>query len=158
MNASISVSDKVLHLKSILIFKDLAVNDLAAIASVTDEVAVEPGQDFIREGDAGDSMYLVVKGEVAVIKGAEQEGGPGIELARIKTGDYFGEMALFEDAPRAATIRTVEKSRFLALPKDEFAEIVREYPQIALHICKAFGGRIRELHDVIKGYEKQLPT
>ena len=158
MNASISVSDKVLHLKSIQIFKDLAVSELAAIASVTDEVTVEAGEDFIKEGDAGDIMYLVIEGDVAVIKGAEQTGGRGIELARIKTGDYFGEMALFEDAPRAATIRTVDKSWLLALPKDEFAEIVREYPQIALHICKAFGGRIRELHDVIKGYEKQLPT
>jgi hypothetical protein len=155
MDTQITVSDKILHLKNIQIFKDLAVSELAAIASVTDEVTVEPQQDFIKEGEAGDIMYLVVKGEVAVIKNAQQSDGHEIELARIKTGDYFGEMVLFEDAPRAATIRTVEKSWLLALPKNEFAEIVREYPQIALHICKAFGGRIRELHDKIKSYEKR---
>ncbi|MCP4140739.1 MAG: cyclic nucleotide-binding domain-containing protein [Chloroflexi bacterium] len=153
MDTQITVSDKILHLKNIQIFEDLAVSELAAIASVTNEVTVEPRQDFIKEGQNGNVMYLVVKGEVAVIKNPQLPGGHEIELARIKAGDYFGEMALFEDAPRAATIRTVEKSWLLALPKNEFAEIVREYPQIALHICKAFGGRIRELHDKIKNYE-----
>ncbi|HUU80805.1 MAG TPA: cyclic nucleotide-binding domain-containing protein, partial [Acidobacteriota bacterium] len=65
-------------------------------------------------------------------------------------GDYFGEMALFEDDVRSATIRTAEESHLLVLHKREFAEIVREYPQIALHICKVLSQRIRELHQKIK--------
>ncbi len=154
MDTQTTISDKILHLKTIQIFKDLAVSELAAIASVTKEVSVEPHQDFIKEGEFGDIMYLVVKGEVAVIKNAQHPDGHEIELDRIKTGDYFGEMALFEDAPRSATIRTLEKTWLLALSKDEFTEIVREYPQIALNICKAFGGRIRELHVKIKSCEK----
>jgi len=98
-------------------------------------------------------MYLVFKGEVSVIKTTGEEGEHEIELARIGTGDYFGEMALFEDTVRSATIRTAKESRFLVLHKQEFTEIVREYPQIALHICKALSGRIRELHEKVKGYE-----
>ncbi len=69
-----------------------------------------------------------------------------IELDRISAGDYFGEMALFEDVLRSATIRTEQESRLLVLHKQEFKEIVREYPQIALNICKILSARIRKLH------------
>ncbi len=93
-------------------------------------------------------MYMIVSGEVSVIKG--QAEGDEIELDRIHPGDYFGEMALFEDAVRSATIRTAEESRLLVIHKQEFTEIVREYPQIALHICRALSGRIRELHEKVK--------
>jgi CRP-like cAMP-binding protein len=77
-----------------------------------------------------------------------------IELDRIRAGDYFGEMALFEDVVRSATIRTAEESRLLVLNKQEFTEIVREYPGIALHICRVLSDRIRRLHQKIQSYEK----
>lgn len=149
MEAEISIPDKILHLKGIHIFKGLAVGELAAIASVTEEVIYPPGETVIKEGEPGETMYLIIKGEVSVIKRHEKENE--IELDRIGSGDYFGEMALFEDAVRSATIRTQEASRLLVLHKREFAEIVREYPQIALHICKELMGRLRKLHEVIKG-------
>ncbi|MBW2203300.1 MAG: cyclic nucleotide-binding domain-containing protein, partial [Deltaproteobacteria bacterium] len=151
MKTEISIPDKILRLKGINIFEGLSVSELAAIASVTEEVDYPGGEIVIREGESGETMFLIIKGEVSVIKGAGEEGEREIELARIGTGDYFGEMALFEDAVRSATIRTAEEARFLILHKQEFTEIVREYPQIALHICKALSGRIRELHEKIKG-------
>lgn len=152
MEEEITIPDKVLRLKGIQIFEGLSVNELAAIASVTEEIVVEPGQIVIREGEPGDTLYLIIKGRVAVLKGysEEVEGKEGVELAQIGDGDYFGEMALFEDAPRSATIRTLDKSRLLVLHKREFTEIVREYPQIALHICRALSQRIRELHSKVK--------
>ena len=150
METEISIPDKILRLKGINIFEGLSVSELAAIASVTEEVDYPGGEIVIREGESGETMFLIVKGEVSVIKGAGEEGEREIELARIGTGDYFGEMALFEDAVRSATIRTAEEARFLILHKQEFTEIVREYPQIALHICKALSARMRELHAKIK--------
>jgi len=86
---------------------------------------------------------LIIKGEVSVIKSQGEDNE--IELDRISAGDYFGEMALFEDIPRSATIRTEQESRLLVLHKQEFNEIVREYPRIALNICKVLSGRIRKL-------------
>jgi hypothetical protein len=150
METEISIPDKILRLKGINIFEGLSVSELAAIASVTEEVDYPAGEIVIKEGESGETMFLIIKGEVSVIKGAGKEGEREIELARIGTGDYFGEMALFEDAVRSATIRTAEEARFLILHKQEFTEIVRGYPQIALHICKALSGRIRELHEKIK--------
>lgn len=151
MGTAISIPDKILYLRNIQIFEGLAVGELAAIASVTEEVDFPPGEVVIREGEPGETMYLVVKGEVTVIKELpEEEKAKDIELDRIGAGDYFGEMALFEDRPRSATIRTAEDCCFLVLHKREFAEIVREYPQIALHICKALSDRLLKLHEKLK--------
>jgi hypothetical protein len=155
LESEISVPEKILHLKEIYIFEGLSVSELAAVASVTEEVVYPPGKIVIREGDAGDTMYLVVDGEVSVLKAqGGQDNGNEIELDRIRTGDYFGEMALFEDTLRSATIRTEKETRLLVLDKADLKEIVREYPEIALHICTVLGGRLRKLHEKLQSYEK----
>ncbi len=154
MEAQISIPDKILRLKGINIFEGLSVSELAAVASVTEEIDQPAGETVIKEGESGESMYLIISGEVTVIKEAGEAGKEEIELARISAGDYFGEMALFEDAVRSATIRTAEDSRFLILHKQEFTEIVREYPQIALHICRALSERLRSLHAKVQGLDK----
>ncbi len=147
MPEALALPKIILWLKSIEIFEQLAVNELAAVASVTEEVSFSEDQIVIREGDPGDTLYLITEGEVAVDK--RQADGSQIELDRMTAGNYFGEMALFEDIPRTATIRTVKPCRMLMLHKLEFKEMVREYPQIALEICKVLSRRIRNLHDRI---------
>ena len=154
METSSSIPDKILRLRGIQIFEGLSVSELAAIASVTEEVVHPIGTVVIKEGEPGETMYMIIKGEVSVIKGKKE--GLEIELDRIRTGDYFGEMALFEDVVRSATIRTEEETRLLVLHKREFTEIVREYPQIALHICKVLSQRIRTLHGKIKREEETV--
>jgi len=152
METEISIPDKILHLKKINLFEGLSVSELAAVASVTEEIVYPPGETVIKENETGETMYLIIKGEVSVIKG--QEKGREIEIDRIGAGDYFGEMALFEDVVRSASIRTEKETHLLILHKLEFSEIVREYPQIALQICKEFSGRLRRLHEKMKPYEK----
>jgi len=152
MGTEMSVPDKILHLRRIQIFEGLSITELAAVASVTEEIVFQPGETVIKEGEPGETMYLILEGEVSVNKGQEQ--GREIELDRISAGDYFGEMALFEDIPRSATIRTQKETRLLMLHKREFAEIVREYPQIALHICRVLGARLRRLHDKVRRNER----
>ena len=153
METAISIPDKIIHLRGIQIFEGLSVSEMAAIASVTEEVIYPKGEDVIKEGEQGDTMYMIVSGEVSVIKG--QGAGDEIELDRIHNGDYFGEMALFEDEVRSATIRTVEETNLLMLHKREFTEIVREYPQIALQICQVLSHRLRRLHKKVQHYEKK---
>jgi len=144
MTPALSLPDIILRLKSIEIFESLSVNELAAVAAVTEEVEFEANRVVIRQDDPGDRLFLIIDGEVAVIR--TQENGKETELDRISAGDHFGEMALFEEIPRTATIRTVQPCRMLILHKQEFNEMVRQYPQIALEICKVFSGRIRKLH------------
>ncbi len=148
MENETTLSDKIILLRGIEIFEGLAVGELAAVASVTEEIDSPAGEIVIREGEPGETLYLIIKGEVSVIKGLGSENE--IELDRIKAGDYFGEMALFEDIERTASIKTESDSRLLILHKQEFKQIVREYPQIALEICKVLSLRIRRLHGKIK--------
>lgn len=147
-DAQLAVTDKILYLKGIEIFEELSVGELSAIASITEEVISEAGEVVIKENDPGDTLYLVTSGEVSVIKGLG--GKSEFEIDRIGEGDYFGEMVLFEDIKRTASIRAEKASRFLVLHKQEFKEMVREYPQIALHICKVLSGRLRRLHKKIE--------
>ena len=145
--ATIPLTDKILYLKRIEIFSDLSINELAAVASVTEEAFFDQGATVFEEGAFGDTLFLVVEGEVGVIKGCDAD--KQIELDIIGTGDYFGEMALFGDDRRSATIRVKKDARFLTLSKQELREIVREFPQIALHVCRVLSIRIRHLHTKI---------
>ncbi|HIJ20711.1 MAG TPA: cyclic nucleotide-binding domain-containing protein, partial [Deltaproteobacteria bacterium] len=146
----LDLPERILYLKNIGIFEGLYVSELAAIGSVTEKVFHPAGELVMREGDTGDTLYLIIDGEVSVSKEAREGGGTAVEIDRIRTGDCFGEMALFKEAPRSATIRTISSSLFMVLHKREFTQIVHEYPQIALHICRTLSGRIRRLHDKVK--------
>jgi signal-transduction protein with cAMP-binding, CBS, and nucleotidyltransferase domain len=138
-----SLPEVLLNLKRIEIFEGLSVSQLAAVAAVAEEIDFPPDRIVIREGEPGDTLYLVLEGEVVVTK---KQGDDQVELDRIGAGDYFGEMALFEEIPRTASIRTLRPCRMLTLRKHAFTEMVREYPQIPLEICKVLGKRLRRLH------------
>lgn len=144
---SIPLTDKILHLKKIEIFADLTINELAAVASATEEVRFAEGDTVFNEGEQGETLFLVVEGDVAVIKNLTAD--KQIELDSIGAGDYFGEMALFGDERRSATIKVKSAARFLTLSKQELQEIVSEYPQIALNVCRVLSMRIRHLHSKI---------
>jgi CRP-like cAMP-binding protein len=143
MTDETTISEKIVLLKGIELFESLSVGELAAIASVAEEVDYPAGEIIIQEADAGDTLFLMIRGEVSVIK--DLGGLNEIEIDRMTDGEYFGEMALFEDTVRSVSIRTEKPSAFMVLHKQEFKEIVREYPQIALEICKVLSGRIRNL-------------
>ena len=135
-------------MKQIYIFEGLTVGELAAVASATEEANYNPGNTVVKEGDTGDTMYMIIKGEVSVL--INNENDINIEIDRMDTGDFFGEMAFFRDAKRSATIRVEQDYRVLVIHKHEFNEIVREYPQIALKICKVLSDRIHHLHKKVR--------
>lgn len=148
MEEATNLTDKIVLLRGMEIFKGLTVNELAAIASLCEEEDFEPGQAIITEGEAGDNMFLVVDGKVTVSKRADD--GCSVDLADMGAGDYFGEMALFDDEPRSASITAKENTHCLVLHKREFSEAVREYPQVALQMCTELSRRLRDLHTKIQ--------
>jgi CRP-like cAMP-binding protein len=87
-------------------------------------VQLEAGQILFREGDDGDSLYIVSEGEVAVIS----EGPPRTELSRLLSGSFFGEIALITEQPRSATIAAVRRTELLAIDRDVVRDLVAEHP------------------------------
>ncbi|MDZ7665884.1 MAG: cyclic nucleotide-binding domain-containing protein [Desulfotignum sp.] len=138
-------------LKEIDIFSGLSASELAAIASVTEEMKLAEDEDVIKQNSIGETVYLIVDGRVSVIM--EKENDQLELLDQMTAGSAFGEMALIDDSPRSATIRTDTPCRFLILHKQEFKETAMEFPRIALQICLVLSQRIRHLHAMFQERE-----
>ena len=137
--------------QTVSFFRELTGPDINEIKTIASQKLCSKDELVFSEGDDANSFYIIDKGQVSIFY---DNNGEDKQLCVLNENDYFGEMALFEDIPRSATIRTQKETRLLMLHKREFAEIVREYPQIALHICRVLGARLRKLHDKIKRNER----
>ncbi|MFH2059803.1 MAG: Npt1/Npt2 family nucleotide transporter [Pseudomonadota bacterium] len=144
----ISLGEKILLLKEIEIFSGLSAAELAAIAAVTKELDYPADQAVFKQNTIGKTVFLIIEGQVDVIM--EHEDGKEIVIDHISSGGAFGEMALIDDSPRSATIKTTAPSRFIILHKQEFKETVMEYPRIALKICSVLSRNIRHLHKKVR--------
>ena len=107
-----------------------------------------------RQGEKGDRMYVIQSGHVAVVR--EEEEGE-VVLADLKTGDVFGEMALFDRQPRSATVRTSGKARVLTLDKRAFMRRVHEDPSLAFRILQGMSHRIRNLNSELTRLKQAKP-
>ena len=85
---------------------------------------LDAGKVILSEGDKADSVYVILEGKVKVYK--EDEEGNEIEIATIEKGNMFGEMALFDQGIRSASVKTIEHCRFLIFEGDKFLELLLE--------------------------------
>jgi ATP-binding cassette subfamily B protein len=122
------------YLRHIALFAALDMETLATLASRFSPEYIGEGQIVFEQGEVGDKLYLIARGQVEVLVRNPVEPETGMAtLRRIDTmqdGDHFGEMALLQDAPRNATIRTLTGSLFLTLPKTEFLQLVNAMPEV----------------------------
>lgn len=107
----------------------------------------EDGDIIIRQGETGDSMYVVQSGQVEVLQTSPEEGEQ--HLAFLETGDFFGEMAVFEKIVRSATVRSVGESRVLKVDNKTLLRRIREDPLLAVNLLKTMSHRIRHLNEEI---------
>jgi CRP/FNR family cyclic AMP-dependent transcriptional regulator len=103
---------------------------------------------IINEGDTSDSLYVVVSGRIKTF--LSDEGGREITLSTHGPGDYFGEMALFDDAPRSASVVTLEKSKLTMISRPDFENCLRRNSQVALQIIKGLNTRLRNSTDSVR--------
>jgi CRP-like cAMP-binding protein len=102
----------------------------------------EPDQVIVRQGDPGDTFYVITEGEVVVERAdAGVNGGQPRVLARLGPGDYFGEMALLSDEPRNATITTMTQATTLSLTRDAFERLLEQSRPAGRQIPKVAGER-----------------
>ena len=102
------------------------------------------GEQIIRQGDSGESMYVVQSGRVEVV----QHGKDGSEqhLAYLEAGDFFGEMSVFEKEVRSATVRSAGEARVLQIDRKTLLRRIREDPLLAVNLLKTMSRRIRYLN------------
>lgn len=103
------------------IFQDLSEGNVANLAEALETVEVGPGEVIVEQGAPADRFYIVVDGAVDVIRLDE---GEERTLARLKRGQFFGEMAILRNMPRTATVRSVRPTTLLAMDRDSFRNLV----------------------------------
>ena len=101
------------------------------------------GDAIVRQGELGDCMYVVQSGEVEVVQAT-----PGGEhrLAILGTGNFFGEMAVFEKEVRSATVRAHGEARALKVDKRTLLRRIKEDPLLAVNLLQTMSQRIRDLN------------
>lgn len=133
-------SDKIPLLR--LAFKGLEDDELQKMAEVTHFHIYPPGQVLCREGAYEDVFYIVAAGSVVISQRVPE--GAGERILRVGgRGDLVGEMALIQNAPRAATVRTLTECTMLEMGKKDFEAILSQSPRMALDIIRITLDRLR---------------
>jgi signal transduction histidine kinase len=139
------------ELRQIPLFADLSEEDLERLYSMAETVSIPAGQLVLREGDPGDSLYVVLEGELEVTK---RQGSQDVLLALYDPGQFFGEMALLEQAPRSASVRTVQESRLLVISQAAFQSLLSCNPSAPLRILHTVTSRLRSTESALIQNEK----
>jgi len=135
-----STMERVEILKEVALFQGLAFEHLVALACACGVARLAAGQDVLREGEVGDALYVVMDGGVSIYRGAVER---PVQLAVLRRGDVFGEMALLDASPRSASARTLEPSVLLRLARDDFEEMLFYQPAVALDAVRLLSRRLR---------------
>jgi CRP-like cAMP-binding protein len=122
-------------LRKVPVWSGLSESSLEQLAAEIDVVEVGPGDAVFREGDPGDSMYIIADGLVRVHCGERN-------LKKLAAPQFFGEMALFESAPRSASVSAIEQTTLLRLHKQAFLQLLNSRIDVAIGMLLEFNQRL----------------
>ncbi|HZY44964.1 MAG TPA: Crp/Fnr family transcriptional regulator [Anaerolineae bacterium] len=135
---TLSTIERILFLRSAELFGQIASEDLVPVAQVAQEVHFNAGENFIKQGDVGECLYLIVDGEASISL-------PGVgEVARRSAKEAIGEMAIISRQPRSADCQALTDLTMLKIDYDEFWELLAEKPPLALGVIRTLAARLTE--------------
>jgi CRP/FNR family transcriptional regulator len=137
--------DTIALLHRVPVFSALADDELARVAEVTVPRRFDSGEVVFREGDESDTCYIVRSGHVRALR--EHQDGRSITLARFGPGDIFGELAMFDNESRSATVEAIERTEVIAILGGDMRRLLKEHPDIAVKLLAALGRRLRETNE-----------
>lgn len=110
-------------------------------------VEFKEGETIFREGDLGTEMFIILDGKVEIYNELTDETQM---LAILEKGDFFGEMSILDDLPRAATVRALTDVKLLPINGSTFDQMLRANPEIAVRMMRKLSRRLRETDDLLK--------
>jgi CRP-like cAMP-binding protein len=134
---------RIYFLKSVPLFSQLSGEELRPVAEMFSEVSFTKGSTIFKEREPGDSFYVILGGAVTVKRG-------GREIAVLREKDYFGEMALLDYEARSATLVAASDCELLKLNRDDFHELLEEYPRLSREIIRTLARRLRTVMENMK--------
>jgi CRP-like cAMP-binding protein len=139
---SFDLLENVIFLKKTTLFSAVQTSELRAIASIVETISVDAGDELVKESDAGDCLYVIKEGKVRITK--KTTDNKVIDLADLSAGECFGEMALFDDEARSASVYAVSRCSVIRIKRDDLIDVIMEYPMIAIELLKIFVKRLRK--------------
>ncbi len=136
-----------LSLQDISFFKHFNVAQIQQLIDRGNTQQIEADSVLFQQGDAADSLYVILEGAVRVI-GEDPTGGT-IELSQLKAGDVFGELALVDGGTRSATIKTCKASTLFVLSRQVFIEALTQSPGLLSEVLADISGKIRSSNEKV---------
>jgi CRP-like cAMP-binding protein len=140
-----SAADVAGLLATVPVFEALEPADLERVAAVAVPRRFAANHIIFREGDESDTCYVVSTGHARAVR--EHPDGRTISLAHFGPGDIFGELAMFDDERRSATIETLDDVEAVAILGADMRRLIREHPDLAVKLVISLGRRLRETNE-----------
>ena len=137
--------DTIALLQRVPLFAALGEQDLARVVQVTVPRRFQAGEIVFRDGDQSDTCYIVRSGCARAVR--DHAGGRTITLATFGPEDMFGELAMFDDEPRSATVEATEEMEAIAILGGDMRRMLREHPDLAVKLLAALGRRLRDTNE-----------
>ena len=131
------------------LFEGLSAAERATLQKAAQLRSYRRGEVIVRQGQAGESFFVIVRGRVAVVILSPE--GREVVLNTLGEGDHFGEMALLDDEPRSASVVAQERSELALLSRDVFFELLRSNFVLTKGLLRSFSRRLRRANATIEG-------
>lgn len=126
-------------LREVPIFASVELSKLKLLAFASQRLAFDPGQVLCREGDFGDTAYVIIQGSADVcVRAGDNE----ITVASLGRNDFVGDMAILCDTPRTATVRASSRCETLVIGKTQLLGLLRSFPDMSIAMMRVLAGRL----------------
>lgn len=124
------------------LFEGIAAAQRAAIAERGRVIDVPPGHVILREGEKGDTLYVMIQGSVRILR--HDPAGNPVELARRHAGECFGEMELIDGGPRSASVVADTPTRLFVLERGAFLDLTAQVPALLSRLLRDLSGKVSD--------------
>lgn len=132
----------------------LAEADFRLLAEGTRAVIYAKGQEVVRQGEDGDEFYLALDGELEVTKSAPDE--KAVVVGTLRSGDFFGEMAMLSGEKRTATVRALKDSTLAVVDREHFRRVLLAKPELAARISEVLAERVARGVEAMEKYREAV--
>jgi CRP-like cAMP-binding protein len=149
MPVILSTIERIIFLKQVVFFQNMSIDRLKALADICVEEFIPKNVTIFEEGDPGGVLYIVVNGRVAIERRGEKPRDV-VRLATMEAYSSFGEMSLFNNYPRSASVITLDDTLVLKLNDKQLIALLREYPDMALELINVMSKRLRDTNEQLR--------
>lgn len=150
-------SDTKRILSNLPLFENLSMRNWRELSDIFHKRTFLKDEVIFRHGTPGLGMYAIIDGSVAVFDNDE---GVDVEITRLGTGDFFGEISLIDEIDRSATIVALETTRLIGVFRPQLRDLMHRRPQLGLiiieRLARILASRLREVNDRLVMYKKKL--